>query len=867
MKKILFSLIIIIALIGNINIAEAQYAHPATAIKSTNGNVQTDLNTLQSSLGGNTQEIALITAEIEIIQANLDTIEDSLQSLSTNDQTQETEIATLTSEVLALQTNVGTLEDLVNSNYAWTTQEIATMTEEIDLIQANISTIEIRLDEHYANLETHEIKIDSNETAILLNESRYSNTASSGKISGGIFTYDGGSGIAYTTMEIAIKDRDSQEAELKYFTIPAGNKDTSTLASNEVGILYMDYNNGIPQILIATDRTTIRTTDQFDLVRFYKNESTIYIGTYGFQAFNFARREHERTSARGVAERMSGAIIAEKATRYVTITPSTWYGGTSYVTKEASDSQTDGFEHYYSYNSTTQTWTDNIATNPNQINNTQYNRTSDGTLQTLTANRYGVHWVYIGGSSKLSIVFGVGDYKASEYGNAQPPSTLPSYLSKFAALVGRIVIVNGASTFTSVDSVFNIHFNPASVINHDDLANRTLADSHPASAISYIDNQLLGVTDLQNAIDTVAVWLGSIDVINDSQDVAIETNRSAIININIELDSIAVAINNLDLRSASVETLFIGGISGEVMTRTDTGFTWAAPTSGVTDHLLLSNIGTKTHDQLELDIAALQSNPAGISKVWVDGVALPTGEVEFVAGSNVTLNVTGSTVEIVATSSGTGATVEAILSQNYVARSQGTAEVGYFSIYDFDITSSIIVTGTIVPTVNGLVQYETTHFTIGTWDDSGTNKLRITFTSDVSSTALVRVSCFTTLPLLAVISADNVSTTNGWLQSDLDSFEAGINDRYTKAETNATIEAALLNAGGKAIEDTGVFISSNVFEFSTDYSTAEVMIFRNGIYQPRRLFTTEDVVGKTRVTFISSINDSDEIVLISTTGE
>ena len=66
-----------------------------------------------------------------------------------------------------------------------------------------------------------------------------------------------------------------------------------------------------------------------------------------------------------------------------------------------------------------------------------------------------------------------------------------------------------------------------------------------------------------------------------------------------------------------------------------------------------------------------------------------------------------------------------------------------------------------------------------------------------------------------------------------------------------------------AIEDTATFISSNVFEFSTDYDTTAVCIYRNGVYQPRRLFTTADVSSKTRLTFISAVNDSDEIILIS----
>lgn len=76
--------------------------------------------------------------------------------------------------------------------------------------------------------------------------------------------------------------------------------------------------------------------------------------------------------------------------------------------------------------------------------------------------------------------------------------------------------------------------------------------------------------------------------------------------IEIELDSISIAINNLNLNLS-------GGISGEVFTRTSTGYIWAAPASGVTDHLLLSNIGTLTHLELEAAIIELQANPAGVS--------------------------------------------------------------------------------------------------------------------------------------------------------------------------------------------------------------------------------------------------------------
>lgn len=352
-----------------------------------------------------------------------------------------------------------------------------------------------------SGLSSTNITLSSVEIAFLLNRARFGAVNSSGLLSGGTFEDDLAGGVNYTTMEVVFKTSDSQTAPLEYFTIPAGNIPSASLDTESVYYAYADYNNGSPQVLATKDRSVIRTTDQFDLQRFYKNTSVIYIGTKGFQVFNFPRREHERTFARGVAERMSGAIIAEKATRYITITESTWYGGTSYVSKAASDSSINGFEHYYSYNSSTQTWTDNISMYPNQIDNTKYNRTSDGTLQTLGVGRYGVHWVYLGGSSKMSVIFGTGSYKLNEATAAQPPIVLPPYIDKFSVLVGRVIVLNGAATFQSVDSAFITPF-IATGAEHNDLLGRSAADVHPASSITTNTSSISEATNQQGFNDS-----------------------------------------------------------------------------------------------------------------------------------------------------------------------------------------------------------------------------------------------------------------------------------------------------------------------------------------------------------------------------
>lgn len=95
-------------------------------------------------------------------------------------------------------------------------------------------------------------------------------------------------------------------------------------------------------------------------------------------------------------------------------------------------------------------------------------------------------------------------------------------------------------------------------------------------------------------------------------------------------------------------------------------------------------------------------------------------------------------------------------------------------------------------------------------------------------------------------------------------LQAGNNIEITRM--NDAIQIAASGGGGAtASEDTGVYIENNTtWEFSADYDTTAVMLYRNGIYQPRRLYTTEDIAGKTRSIFSSALNASDEIILIST---
>ena len=286
---------------------------------------------------------------------------------------------------------------------------------------------------------------------------------SSGRIGGGVLS-DSGIGVAYSALSGFIKTSDSNNGEGAFFSIPSG---WVSLTDNSVNYIYVDYNSGNPTVEVTTNRDDIRLTDQFTLGRAYRAGADIEEVQSGINLYNFQRRNHERLVARGLLEHMTGARIGEKATRYVTCTAGLYYVGLNKLETSAQDTSGENFDHYY-YRSGAGTWSELAGTG--QINNDKYNRLSDYSVQSLTSNRYGVHWIYQCFEGDLSVVLGQGDYTLALANAAQPPGALPDYLNKFAILVGKIIIKKGETTFTSVESAFITMFVPSSVNDHNDLS-------------------------------------------------------------------------------------------------------------------------------------------------------------------------------------------------------------------------------------------------------------------------------------------------------------------------------------------------------------------------------------------------------------
>lgn len=261
--------------------------------------------------------------------------------------------------------------------------------------------------------------------------------------------------------------------QYKVYTLPAVLGATLT-----PGIYYYitaQYNAGSPQYSIITDNTVVNHSTILNVAQVYYDSSQgiVHIfrtGTYGLGLANKMAHRAIHTDRFGYE---SGLAISEKGTRNVKVTEGyLWYDGLEIHQVEVDTTlANNNIDFWYQVGGN---WTNSLIT---QYNNTQY--MSGGALHSLSINRYAVNWIYSCVCQNETIIFmvlGGGDYHLNE-AQASPAPIVPSLVAKQGKLVGRIIVKNGDSVATQIDSAFTQVFAMASVINHNDLANLGYAES------------------------------------------------------------------------------------------------------------------------------------------------------------------------------------------------------------------------------------------------------------------------------------------------------------------------------------------------------------------------------------------------------
>lgn len=328
-------------------------------------------------------------------------------------------------------------------------------------------------------------------------------TQGSGVLSGATISDNSDGTVAVAAGEGIIKTTDSAVGDTKFFVIPAA--DPVSLTDASTNYIYVDYNSGTPTVGASTTDTA-NGRSILNIGRVYRDGTALDI-LHTSQNSELFRTIQRRLKEAGKFQVASGGVVAESATRYITITAASMWFGLANATQSAFDSSVTNFSYWYHSSGV---WTRNSSAS--QIDNTQYDNGTD--LATLSTGYYGVHWVYLHYSGQVSVVYGRGDYTLAAARAANPP-TLPSAVSDFSALVGKVIILKSASAFTAVEDHTSL-IPVSGITSHSELGGLS-ADDHSQyhndtrgdARYLQISNNLSDVADAATARTNLGITSGT----------------------------------------------------------------------------------------------------------------------------------------------------------------------------------------------------------------------------------------------------------------------------------------------------------------------------------------------------------------------
>ena len=240
------------------------------------------------------------------------------------------------------------------------------------------------------------------------------------------------------------------------------------LAGVGYNLVFWDASAGDFAVALKEDFYSVfNFVTDFTVGRVYYDGTTILSRLCGMNRWNFDRRVQMFGEERFPVERASGLMLSETGTRNIALTAGVlWAELVNRFSIDPFDSSTSGaFSAWYRNGSGG--WTESVT--QTAINNTQYDA-GTGALAALTANRYGVHWVFVVHDSTVHVVFGQGDYTLAQAQASTIPASLPGVLTAYASFVGRIIIQKSAAAFTEIRSAFTATIGSSVVASHNDLS-------------------------------------------------------------------------------------------------------------------------------------------------------------------------------------------------------------------------------------------------------------------------------------------------------------------------------------------------------------------------------------------------------------
>ena len=341
-------------------------------------------------------------------------------------------------------------------------------------------------------------------------------TNSAGIVSGGTITDDLDGTITVSAGHGFIRATDSPTAELLFTKWDLESGVNVALVDPGMNFVYVEYNAGSPRVVATAVKRTDNNTNIF-LGSLHRNGTSIHITDHtgsvvGDHALNMLTRLKETQPF----QRVSGGVITETGTRNLKVSAGAWWDALSrFVTLEKNTSLADTFSAYYRDGATGFT----EITAQTQYSNTQYDNDS-GILATLTAGKYGVHWVYLGQDSDFYLLFGRGDYNLKDAKEADTPGDVPPHFAEsHTRLIGKIIVGHGDAVATEILSSFDLTLSTSAATMHSGLLGLNNVADHPGYVTLDGTRPLTGSWDVGDHDLTARVLTGEALALEDDNGV------------------------------------------------------------------------------------------------------------------------------------------------------------------------------------------------------------------------------------------------------------------------------------------------------------------------------------------------------------
>jgi len=297
-------------------------------------------------------------------------------------------------------------------------------------------------------------------------------------LSGGAITAHGDAdgSVAIAAATGWCKEADSDTAVGNFFDY--AGKAKQTLTDLSINAIYLDYNAGTPQIVVALDYATYGFQQDHILMGAVFRQGTavhiFQIDTLGIQGINRAfmhQVEHHGP------HRASGLVTTDGGSLALSISAGVIYAG---LTRQITTVDGSTWSYWYTSDSGS-TWTEDTS---QSVLVQSYNDITSGKVA-LTSNRFGVHWVYVDyEGTHVHVVYGQGDYTAFQAEAANVPGILPPIVASYGILIAKIINQEGTDTLTIVYPWTTV-FTSSLATDHGSLAGLG-DDDHP----QYIQHSL-----------------------------------------------------------------------------------------------------------------------------------------------------------------------------------------------------------------------------------------------------------------------------------------------------------------------------------------------------------------------------------------